>query len=376
MEAKKLLNRVHDNVVFCLRSLGIWGALQASRILLGGDLSERQALVEAEGISSDVSKKIDDDSAARVGHSNLTEVAATEPNCRILHISNSTQSIDVEGSLDSGISLNLDWIFPEYFTVNFPVKGSCRGFILFCGSLNIYVWNPSTGVHKRIPLSPFGSDLDAEYFYGFGYDDSTEDYLVVSVHHYNAPPLHLEYYSLKANTWKQVEGPHFPYILEGQYKPGSLYKGAIHWLAYHCDLQSHGIVAFDLKERKLSCMPLPPGIFHGLWVYGEFLSVYAMNEIDDILEIWVMKEYKVNSSWTKTIVLIVDSISSPNQDFLPLCCTKSGDIIGLDEDNGLVKYDKYGEFLEQHSYYNYRHICDVTTYVDSLLSLPGDGDNE
>ncbi|KAL5100941.1 hypothetical protein RYX36_005268 [Vicia faba] len=37
-------------------SLGIWGALQASRILLSGDLSERQALVEAEGISSDVSK--------------------------------------------------------------------------------------------------------------------------------------------------------------------------------------------------------------------------------------------------------------------------------------------------------------------------------
>ncbi|XP_058759719.1 dicer-like protein 4 isoform X1 [Vicia villosa] len=55
MSTKKLLNRVHDNVVFCLKSLGIWGALQASRILLSGDLSERQALVEAEGISSDES---------------------------------------------------------------------------------------------------------------------------------------------------------------------------------------------------------------------------------------------------------------------------------------------------------------------------------
>ncbi|KAL5078183.1 hypothetical protein RYX36_017167, partial [Vicia faba] len=55
MSTKKLLNWVHDNMVFCLRSLGIWGALQASRILLTGDLSERQALVEAEGISSDVS---------------------------------------------------------------------------------------------------------------------------------------------------------------------------------------------------------------------------------------------------------------------------------------------------------------------------------
>ncbi|KAK7388536.1 hypothetical protein VNO78_23354 [Psophocarpus tetragonolobus] len=53
MNTKKLLNRMHDNVVFCLRNLGIWGALQASRILLSSDRSERHELVEAEGNSSD-----------------------------------------------------------------------------------------------------------------------------------------------------------------------------------------------------------------------------------------------------------------------------------------------------------------------------------
>ncbi|KAL2338481.1 hypothetical protein Fmac_012927 [Flemingia macrophylla] len=53
MNTKKLLNRMHDNVVFCLQNLGIWGALQASRILLSGDRSERHELVEAEGNSSD-----------------------------------------------------------------------------------------------------------------------------------------------------------------------------------------------------------------------------------------------------------------------------------------------------------------------------------
>ncbi|XP_061375757.1 dicer-like protein 4 isoform X1 [Gastrolobium bilobum] len=53
MNTKKLLNRMHDNVVFCLGKLGIWGALQASRILLRGDRSERHELVEAEGNSSD-----------------------------------------------------------------------------------------------------------------------------------------------------------------------------------------------------------------------------------------------------------------------------------------------------------------------------------
>ncbi|KAM7268329.1 hypothetical protein ACFE04_010495 [Oxalis oulophora] len=57
---KKLLARVHDNMIFCLENLGLLGALQdqatpadalnvdASRILLSGDPSERSALVEAD----------------------------------------------------------------------------------------------------------------------------------------------------------------------------------------------------------------------------------------------------------------------------------------------------------------------------------------
>ncbi|XP_062078299.1 dicer-like protein 4 isoform X2 [Humulus lupulus] len=45
---KKLLNRLHDNMIFCLRSLGVWGALQAIRILLKGDHSERNTLIEAK----------------------------------------------------------------------------------------------------------------------------------------------------------------------------------------------------------------------------------------------------------------------------------------------------------------------------------------
>ncbi|KAI4335598.1 hypothetical protein L6164_014232 [Bauhinia variegata] len=52
-DTKKLLNRMHENVVFCLENLGIWGALQACHILLSGDHSERIELVEAERNPSD-----------------------------------------------------------------------------------------------------------------------------------------------------------------------------------------------------------------------------------------------------------------------------------------------------------------------------------
>ncbi|XP_058731648.1 F-box/kelch-repeat protein At3g06240-like [Vicia villosa] len=303
---------------------------------------------------------------------------------RILLMSTSThqsRSIDFETSLDddnASFSLNL----PEGFR-GLEITGSCRGFLLFCSSLSIYLWNPylwnpSTGVHKHIPLSPFGFNLDAEYFYGFGYDDSTEDYLVVSMSRIDSgdPPLRLEYFSLKSNTWKEVEGPHFPYVFqEDEPKGGLLYKGAIHWVAYRYDLQTDVIVVFDLMERKLSYMLLPTDsdgsrLECGLWVYGEFLSVYTKYYTNDMVQIWVMKEYKVNSSWTMALAL-------PSDPFFPLCCTKSDDIIGTDGEDGLVKYDKSGQCLEQHSYPNYYLRCNLTMYIDSLLSLPGGyGDNQ
>ncbi|XP_062159041.1 dicer-like protein 4 [Alnus glutinosa] len=46
---KKLLRRMHDNILFCLENLGLWGALKASQILLSGDHSERNVLIEVEG---------------------------------------------------------------------------------------------------------------------------------------------------------------------------------------------------------------------------------------------------------------------------------------------------------------------------------------
>ncbi|KAL5066740.1 hypothetical protein RYX36_017627 [Vicia faba] len=55
----------------------------------------------------------------------------------------------------------------------------------------------------------------------------------------------------------------------------------------------------------------------------------------------------------------------PNQHFFPLCCTKSGDIVGTDDGRGLVKYDKNRQFLEHHCYTNDDFRCQVTLYIQS-----------
>ncbi|KEH32241.1 putative F-box domain, galactose oxidase/kelch, beta-propeller, F-box associated interaction [Medicago truncatula] len=313
------------------------------------------------------------------------QLTAATPSRRILFISTPPQSIDLEASLGYDTissAVNLDFLLPEP-NYDFEIKGSCRGFILLHCFSSLYLWNPSTGFHKQIPMSPFWSEVDDddEKMYGFGYDQLADDYLVVlSFSPYMASRF--EFFSLRANTWIQIECPHSPFsnAFDEKCGVGSLYHGAIHWLAYRDDLQKNVILAFDFTERQLFDMHLPDDYYNynydpnncGLWVFGEFLSLYAMDYNDNTIEMWVMNEYKVNSSWTKTLVLSVDDIS--DESFSPLCCTKSGDIIGAHSGIGLVKYDDNGQLLGRFSKWNVTWDGSVAIYTESLLSLPGDNE--
>jgi F-box interacting protein len=312
---------------------------------------------------------------------------------RILFISTpdlETRSIDFEASIrDDSASTSPSLHFlrphPQYYFLG-EIKCSCRGFIFLHLSAEMYLWNPSTQVHKQIPLSPIDSKFGVNfcYLYGFGYDQSKDDYLVVSMScdrnlGYNLDDDYysrLKFFSLRDNTWSEIEGTHFPYMNVFDYSMvGSLFNGAIHGLAFHLDLSMIVIVALGLIERNFLDIHLPDDLEHeplecDLWVFGECLSVWTMQ--DDIVEIWVMKEYNMHSSWTKTLVFSIDVI--PTRCFSPTCCTKSGDIIGRDWGNGLVKFDDKGQLLEHPSYFKGDRGSRVAMYTESLLSLPNYSD--
>ncbi|XP_059635348.1 dicer-like protein 4 isoform X2 [Cornus florida] len=52
---KKSLRKLHSNLIFCMETIGLWGTLHASRILLKGDHSKRNELIEVEGNGGDES---------------------------------------------------------------------------------------------------------------------------------------------------------------------------------------------------------------------------------------------------------------------------------------------------------------------------------
>ncbi|GAU41604.1 hypothetical protein TSUD_196740 [Trifolium subterraneum] len=299
---------------------------------------------------------------------------------RILLMSTSTpresRSIDFEApSLDddsASVSRNLNFMpFQSYLHIE--IKGSCRGFLLLhCYGqhwiYDIYLWNPSTGFHKNIPLSPSASKLEDNYFYGFGYDHSTDDYLLVTMSSedsYNQlSVLHLEFFSLRANTWKEIEGTQFSYsnIMDNEEptSAGFLFNGAIHWFAYRPDLGENVIVAFDLMEKKLFNMHLPDDFDRGLdgfglWVFGESLCIWAENSMpvdfdddDDYIENHRLElKYGLGKN-TKCIHLGLRLLFCLLMAFL------------------------LGQLLEHHTYCKDARGLYVAMYIESLLSLPGD----
>ncbi|GAU19780.1 hypothetical protein TSUD_182150 [Trifolium subterraneum] len=319
---------------------------------------------------------------------------AASPTQRLVFLGTDEQpnnlSIDFNASLNDHsayASLSLHFLHPQSCP---EIKGSCRGFLfLQCGT-GLYLWNPSTGLHKQIPNSPITTGEHENGYihgllHGLGYNPSTDDYLIVlgsyeNDHDLFLPPLSgsidLEIFSLRANKWKQIEGG--PYMVSDGYghpKLGSFLNGAIHWLVCNHETESHVIIAFDLKELRMLAIPLPDdfgvsdsGVMQfDMLLLGGLISLW--NEDMDTVQIWVMQEYVVHSSWTKTLVFSIHHIQ--HDLFTPIYVTNCGDIVGSDGNSGLVKFNDKGQMLEYRSYRNRlsepRYIA---VYTESLLALP------
>ncbi|XP_061366287.1 F-box/kelch-repeat protein At3g23880-like [Gastrolobium bilobum] len=130
-------------------------------------------------------------------------------------------SNDVDASFhDDSAFVRLVHPLPEsaMFPYGFQVLGSCRGFVLFIGrDSNLYIWNPSNGFHRRhLSFSDFIRKLRRSHnrtlLIGFGYDSSTDDYLVV-VLWLEEEETHMVLFSLRTNLWKKNPGfPYSPYV--------------------------------------------------------------------------------------------------------------------------------------------------------------------
>ncbi|KAL8231717.1 hypothetical protein R6Q57_001495 [Mikania cordata] len=194
------------------------------------------------------------------------------------------------------------------------ILGSCNGLVLATDENDaIFLINPTTQELCKIPQSPFSlPDRESFVMYGFGYDSSTDDYIIVSIsywdtdneHNPDCTDMYVTVYSLRNNSWRVL--PNSPYDhAVGHLTSGVLVNQNLHWLTSRRPGYSSTIVAFSLAEKEFREIELPDSIcndkavFNQLVVLGGKLGLFGIGVGNDL---WVMEEYGVGLSWTKICI--------------------------------------------------------------------------
>ncbi|KAG8367450.1 hypothetical protein BUALT_Bualt16G0073400 [Buddleja alternifolia] len=272
----------------------------------------------------------------------------------------------------------------------FSIIGSCNGLLCLINTLfpeSISMYNPFTRDYLELPKN-FGSQ-DQIVAYGFGFNPVNNDYKVIKISYYTYKFYHhlarhfrafkfyhnkqvseVQIYSLSSNSWEN-KGV-LAYRLEQWSSPGVLVNTRLHWVITYPDSNpgrpsgkwmSCHLTALD--GCLCAAVPQPPG--HG-----------AFN-------IWVMKEYGVNESWTKDysigVYYPVSMISHQRERLRHiwrnmfgrklvrvLCVMKSGEVVLEYRGGGLVSYDPNNGSFKELTFHGMPKIYQTIVHVGSLKS--------
>ncbi|KAG5076966.1 hypothetical protein JHK82_055661 [Glycine max] len=120
-------------------------------------------------------------------------------------------------------------------------------------SANVVFKVPPSSTFKYYKHSPM--ERSCEYLSGFGYDPSTDDYVIVNVILSRRKHPKIECFSLRANSWSCTKSK-APYRENLTFGDGVFLNGALHWLVKPKDKVAV-IIAFDVTKRTLLEIPLP-----------------------------------------------------------------------------------------------------------------------
>ncbi|OIT28932.1 f-boxkelch-repeat protein, partial [Nicotiana attenuata] len=233
--------------------------------------------------------------------------------------------------------------FPQISDYWTGVVGSCNGLVLMINWEEVkYLINPRKvkymDKYHRIPV--FDLALRGCCYisvYSLGYDFAIDDYKVVAISRYQGPSYStfVDVYSVRTGMWSRLESlPHAISISDN----GALVNGDLYWLAMKSSGDSSIIVAFDLSAEKFSEVSAPASIdkddveLYNLTVVRGCFYMFTRHENDEV-DVWMMREYRVEESRTKFRFTVPNSVSAP------LCFMSDDDVVLVVGLNKLIVYN-------------------------------------
>lgn len=262
--------------------------------------------------------------------------------------------------------------------------GSCNGLLCLTNSNGeILLWNPWIQKHWQLPSPPIAYSLGTQVSsrLGFGYVQFNDDYKIVNFlklfeifeEESAAGQDEVHVYSLKLNSWRRIG--EFPWKFpEHQPDVGAFANGALHWIVKKRQWEVNNfIVSFDLKNEQfrqvMVCPRQPHDAFeqHLRILDGNLcvLSYYyfAGRYRVDLSE---MKEYGVETSWTKLVSIKMPYDIHSLWSLTPITYLKSGRgelVIQIERDK-LVTCDPSTYYME-----NVRIVGSAASSLASCVCL-------
>ncbi|XP_076882889.1 F-box/kelch-repeat protein At3g23880-like [Bidens hawaiensis] len=252
------------------------------------------------------------------------------------------------------------------------IVGSCNG--LVCVAIEedtLFIWNPSTRRSSRLPYCGRKAQPGCYVLYGFGYEESGDDYKVVEISCVFKDRAKycttVRVYSLRCGNWNKIDA--FPHGIPLD-DSGKFANGVLHWAASKDfgSTYSWMIVSLDLATETYGEVLQP--------VYGEGemdLTLGALGESLCVLcnyrgsraELWVMKVYGVRDSWTKLVSIPYLTDPGRDQFSVPFVISKDGKML-LQFGSKLIVYDSKNS--SSSVIQNVDECLEACTVVESLVS--------
>ncbi|XP_010466752.1 PREDICTED: F-box/kelch-repeat protein At3g23880 [Camelina sativa] len=252
----------------------------------------------------------------------------------------------------------------------YQVVGTCHGLVCFHVDYDksLYLWNPTTKLQQRLS----GSDLETSedefvVTYGFGYDESEDDYKVVALlQQRQQVKIEAKIYSTREKLWRRSNNACLPsgVVVADKSRSGIYIKGTLNWAATHSS--SWTIISYDMSRDELKELPGPVSCSKGCFTLtlGDLrgclsMVCYCKGANADVL---VMKEFGEGASWSK--LLSIPGLT----DFVRPLWISDGLVVLLEFRSGLALYDCANGRFHYPVAHSLSGCRDAKVYVKTMVS--------
>ena len=269
---------------------------------------------------------------------------------------------------------------------------TCNGLVCLSDDIleytnQYYVWNPCVRKYVKLPYPNFSFKNRDEFIHsiGFGFDPKTNDYKVVRMVSLRDDPdcrkdrPTVEVYTLSTGEWRTVTPVLSPICILHECETPAFVNGALHWIGFrrneYDDYQlRYFVLVFNLGDEVFHEISLPELPEYNPNQDSSELSVVNRNSIAlfhencfrGFLDIWVMREYGVASSWTKVFTF---TEHNPEVDLpLALGFRRNSELVLEMQSLQLVSLDLGNQNMKDLGINTYSYTF-VGSYVESLVLL-------